>query len=229
MGAGALAAMGVAATVAPQCIRPAADRRLRVRCRERRMVCLTFDDGPGPDLTPRALELLSKHDVPATFYLLGFRAEAAPRVADLVRAGGHEIGAHTMRHLHAWKHTPWACYRDVCQGYRTLAPWLSERARFRPPYGKLNIGSWAALSRLGVPIDWWTVDSGDTWDKLPDPASVADRIVREQGGVVLLHDFDRVPNTGQRADYVLRTADMIIHRARDSGLRFGTMSDLSGD
>jgi peptidoglycan/xylan/chitin deacetylase (PgdA/CDA1 family) len=193
------------------------------------MVCLTFDDGPGPDLTPRVLELLSKHDVPATFYLLGFRAEEAPRVADLVRAGGHEIGAHTMRHLHAWKHTPWACYRDVGQGYRTLAPWLSERARFRPPYGKLNIGSWAAVQRRSVPIDWWTVDSGDTWDKLPDPASVADRIVREQGGVVLLHDFDRAPNTGERADYVLRTADMIIRRARDSGLRFGTMSDLSGD
>lgn len=193
------------------------------------MVCLTFDDGPGPDLTPRVLRLLADHGVKATFYLLGFRAEAAPEIADLVRAGGHEIGAHTMRHLHAWRSAPWASFGDVRRGYRTLKPWLGESARFRPPYGKLNIGSWAAAAQQGAPIDWWTVDSGDTWDDLPSPEPAADRIVREQGGVVLLHDFDRATNAGVRADYVLRTADMIIRRARDSGLRFGTMSDLTGN
>ena len=112
------------------------------------------------------------------------------------------------------------------QGYRTLAPWLSPSGRFRPPYGKVNVGSWLAARRRGAPIDWWTIDSGDTWAEPPAPESIAERVVREHGGVVLLHDFDRDADGAARADYVLRTVDMVTRRASDAGLSFATISEL---
>src|SRR5690242_18046568 len=58
---------------------------------------LTFDDGPGPDTTPRLLEVLGRHRAKATFFLVGERVRAYPSlVADIV-AGGHEIANHLMR------------------------------------------------------------------------------------------------------------------------------------
>ncbi|MDX2116368.1 MAG: polysaccharide deacetylase family protein [Planctomycetota bacterium] len=219
-GAGLTAlALAGAAAVGPQALRPASVRRLRERCRQLRAVCLTFDDGPGRELTPRVLELLKSANGLATFYMLGFRAAAAPDIADLVKSEGHEIGAHSMRHLHAWRSPPWASYRDVEDGYAALARWVAPSGRFRPPYGKLNVGSWAAVRRRRAPIDWWTIDSGDTWAALPDVASASERVAREGGGVVLLHDFDRQVDGQERAAFVLRAIETIIRRAHSEDLR----------
>jgi hypothetical protein len=74
-----------------------------------------------------------------------------------------------------------------------------------------------------TPIGWWTVDSGDTFDELPDPRSVTERIVRDSGGVVLLHDFDR---SRDRMDYVLRTTEMLLQASKREGLRIVRMRDL---
>ena len=63
-------------------------------------VTLTFDNGPEPAVTPRVLEVLAKHEVPATFFVLGAKL-AAPggrRLAEAACAAGHWIGNHTMTH-----------------------------------------------------------------------------------------------------------------------------------
>lgn len=210
----------------PQARRVRAVPRLRERARRRRMVCLTYDDGPGPKLTAQVLDMLKGAGVPATFYLLGRRAVLAPELPARAVAEGHEVGAHTMWHRHAWKSTPWGAYADVEAGYEALAPWVGPAGRFRPPYGKVNIGSWLAVARRGAPMDWWTIDSGDTWDRPPAAEQVADQVVQAGGGVLLLHDFDRESGDGERAQFVLQTTEAVIGRARREGLVFGTMSDL---
>jgi peptidoglycan/xylan/chitin deacetylase (PgdA/CDA1 family) len=63
-------------------------------------VTLTFDNGPEPAVTPRVLEILARHEVAATFFVLGAKL-AAPggrRLAEDARAAGHWIGNHTMTH-----------------------------------------------------------------------------------------------------------------------------------
>jgi len=221
-----------AVCVAPQARQVWAVGRLRALARQRRMVCLTYDDGPGPQLTPRVLELLASTGTRATFYLLGRRVPGAPELPGRVAAAGHEVAAHSMWHRHAWKTSPWGAYADVEEGYAALAAWVGPRGRFRPPYGKVNIGSWLALARRGAPMDWWTIDSGDTWAQLPSPQSVAGRVAAEGGGVVLLHDFDRESGTGggsggDRAKFVLETTEAVIERAGREGMVLGTMSDLN--
>ncbi len=69
-------------------------------------LALTYDDGPEPVLTRRVAEVLARHGVRATFFLLGRRAEAAPAVADALLDAGHELGCRSYEHLNAWKHWP---------------------------------------------------------------------------------------------------------------------------
>jgi peptidoglycan/xylan/chitin deacetylase (PgdA/CDA1 family) len=184
---------------------------------------LSYDDGPGPTLTPQLLEMLGSTTTKATFFLLGKRAALAPDLVDRIVAAGHELGCHTDAHLHAWRSWPGSAVRDIARGYEALSQWLAPDAVFRPPYGKMTLWTWMALKRRGAPIAWWTVDSGDTWSSLPDPQSIADKVARAGGGVVLLHDFDRAPD---RQQYVLRTTGLLLSTARREGLRVCRYGDL---
>jgi peptidoglycan/xylan/chitin deacetylase (PgdA/CDA1 family) len=186
---------------------------------------LTYDDGPGPVLTPQLLDLLAAHDARATFFPLGRRAEAAPEVLDRVQRTGHEIGCHGYAHRNAWKSSPRAAVEDVEAGYAALAPWVVADGVFRPPYGKLVGPTWLALRRRGAPLGWWTVDSGDTTHAdLPDPDAVARSVAEAGGGVVLLHDHDREPEWAGREAYVLEVTRALLRAAAQNGLRTCALS-----
>src|SRR5436305_246824 len=66
--------------------------------RRGREMCLTFDDGPHPDLTPRLLDLLADLQVRATFFLIGQEAEKYPEIVRRIAAEGHTVGNHTYSH-----------------------------------------------------------------------------------------------------------------------------------
>ncbi|HBS29616.1 MAG TPA: hypothetical protein DEB06_09250 [Phycisphaerales bacterium] len=213
----------------PQLMRRGAVARMRQRCAERRMLCLTYDDGPGADLTPRVLDTLARHGARATFFLLGRNALAHPTVADRVRDAGHECACHTMEHLNGWRVAGARAARDVDEGYAALSRWLPSDARFRPPFGKLCAAHWRTLRTRRAPVDWWTIDSGDTTpfgSPLPDPESVWRRVEQDSGAVVLLHDMDREREHPARAEFVLKVTDLLLTRARSAGLRAATLSEL---
>lgn len=223
---GAIVTFAGAVHVAPQALRPAAVRRMRSLCRRKKMLCLTYDDGPGPELTPRVLDTLARHRAHATFFLLGVRAEYRPDLVDRARAEGHEVACHSARHLHGWKTTPGRARQDVDAGYHMLERWVSPSGRFRPPYGKLAIGQFLALRRRKAPIDWWTLDSRDTKPTLPAAQSIWNSVERAGGGVVLLHDMDREHDHAARAAYVVEVTNLLLTRAREAGIRAGTLNEL---
>lgn len=223
---GAIVSLIGAAHIGPQILRTSAVARMRALCRRKRMICLTYDDGPGPDLTPRVLDALHGHNAKATFFLLGIRAEYRPELVDRAQAAGHELGCHSARHLNGWKTTPAHARKDVEAGYQMLARWIAPSCRFRPPYGKLSLGQYRALRRRMAPINWWTIDSGDTGARLPSPDRVWEAVQRDGGGVVLLHDMDRERDHAERAAYVLQLTDLLLTRGRDAGMRPGTLTDL---
>lgn len=166
--------------------------RLSALCRRRRALCLTYDDGPGAQLTPAVLDLLGEHSAPATFFLLGMRTSGQEKVLDRMQNAGHEVGTHSQQHLHAWKVAPWRAAADVRAGFDCLRSRLPTRPLFRPPYGKLVASTYLAARRQRARLAWWTQDSGDTWAALPSVNSIVRRVQHHGGGVVLLHDFDRV-------------------------------------
>jgi len=194
-------------------------RWLRQLCRKTRSLVLTYDDGPGPELTPRLLDLLARCDARATFFPTGRSATRNPELLTRVAAAGHEIGCHSQEHLHAWRTAPWRNVRDIDAGYQTLARWVPPSGLYRPPYGKASLATWWVVRRRRAAFAWWTVNSGDTHAVLPAPESVVEQVRRDGGGVVLMHDFDRDPATrAVRHAHVLRTTELLLDHTRHAGL-----------
>jgi len=216
--------------LAPLAVRKFSERRLERRCREKRSIVLTYDDGPGKSLTPALMELLSKHRVKATFFALGFRAEEKADTIRKIVEAGHELGSHTQRHLHAWKAGPTAVIDDIRRGRATIAHLGGNLSLFRPTYGKLTLGSliWTVWRR--IVLCWWTVDTRDSWAPR-DIADVVAEIVRKGGGIELMHDhesYSRVQGMTEkdRADYVLAMTTAIIALAAERQFTLLRYSDL---
>lgn len=210
----------------PWLVRRAKERKLAEACAARRAVVLSYDDGPSEEVTPRLLDLLERYDAPATFFLIGSKAEAHPGLVQRLVAGGHEVGSHSQRHLHAWKAAPWRVCRDIAAGVATLRRAGVAAPLFRPPFGKLTLAQLVQCALGGLRLGFWTQDSGDSWRRRP-AAEVVAAVKSQQGGVVLMHDF-AVPHRGDgrdgHTDYVLDLTERLIRLARDEGfplLRLG--------
>jgi peptidoglycan/xylan/chitin deacetylase (PgdA/CDA1 family) len=176
------------------------------------------------------LERLREEQVKATFFVLGRRADCNPEVVAALRAEGHELGCHSFGHLNAWKVTPARAWADIEKGYCRLESWVGADAMFRPPYGKVTPLVLRKLRRRGVVTALWTHDSKDTTHGLlPSTRDVVRRVLNDEGGVVLLHDFDRTgPGVyaDERAAYVLDITSKLIAAGRAEGLRMMTLGSL---
>jgi peptidoglycan/xylan/chitin deacetylase (PgdA/CDA1 family) len=165
----------------------------------RRLVTLTFDDGPFPETTPRVLELLAKYDVRATFFVIGLyldghdaRARASREVLKRVADAGHLIGNHTHDHalLTAISHTQ--VLEQIDRGAASIERAIGRRpSLFRPPFGELDdFGQEAACARQ-LDLVLWNVESQDM--ERSDTTAMFKDLVRQiahnEGGVVLLHDI----------------------------------------
>jgi len=203
-------------------------RRLRRRAVRRGRVVLTLDDGPGRRLTPAVLDLLDARAVKATFFLRGRNVRENQDMVRRIHARGHEIGSHSWDHLHAWKVSPWRSVTDIRQGFKAIDEALGvSRGKypFRPPHGKLNLASWLYLLAKGIPIAYWTTDSGDTAEgELADPTRAAIEIEKTGGGVLLAHDFDR--KSDERREYVLAVLASTLDMAKRRGMQVSTFSQL---
>lgn len=207
----------------PMMLRRLEERALRAWCARTRTLVLTYDDGPGPASTPPLLDLLAAHRVTATFFITGFRAAEHSDLVDRIAGAGHEIGCHSHAHLHAWRSAPWRAAADADRGYRSLGRWVAPGGLFRPPYGKCDAWTRWQLKRAGAPLAWWTVDSGDADDDLPGCSPAPGQLLRDGGGIVLMHDFDREPC---RIHFMLETTEQLLKLARSEKWNVRTFGEL---
>ena len=166
---------------------------------KRRLVTLTFDDGPFPETTPRILSTLKKHHVHATFFLIGqyidgtdARAEATREVVRKMAAAGHLIGNHTHDHelLTTLPHTE--ALAQIDSGDLAIERVLGKKPLlFRPPFGQLDSFTEQALAARGAEVVLWSVEAQDMKQKDTDAMveSIERQIDHAGGGIVLLHDI----------------------------------------
>lgn len=155
----------------------------RVKERRRKVVFLTFDDGPVPEVTPRVLSTLARYGVHATFFMVGDNARRNPELLARVRAEGHSVGNHTMHHLQGL-HTPTRAYlRDICE-----ADGIIESPLFRPPHGILRREQVKALLKH-YNIIMYDVVTRDYSSRL-GPEQVLDNVKRytRNGSIIVFHD-----------------------------------------
>ncbi|MCG8442482.1 MAG: polysaccharide deacetylase family protein [Caulobacterales bacterium] len=212
--------------LAPYAARKLGEARLRQARRRERAIVLTYDDGPGETLTDSLLEELRRQGARATFFMRGDRVDERPSEAARVLAAGHEVGHHSHRHLNPWKSLPQAAHRDYVEGARRIAALGGDAHLHRPPFGKLTLAGFIAARRRGDRLAWWTVDGQDSLETRLPAEEVLALIDRQQGGVVLLHDFDAYRLPGHAA-HVLDLTRRIIDHARAKGYRIMTFGELT--
>lgn len=165
----------------------------------RRLVTLTFDDGPFPETTPTVLRLLSRHKVRATFFLIGRyldgdreRAVLSRGVATSIVSEGHLLGNHTHDHelLTTLSHA--RALAQIEEGALSIERATGKRPLFfRPPYGQLDAFGSDVLRRSGTELVLWSVEVSDMLHE--DSGAMFQSLTRQLeysgGGIVLLHDI----------------------------------------
>jgi peptidoglycan/xylan/chitin deacetylase (PgdA/CDA1 family) len=182
-------------------------------------IALTFDDGPDKKLTPELLDLLAKHHIKATFFVLGQLVAEHPEILARAAREGHEIGNHSWSHPNLLKMSDEAVRKQLRQTDDAIKEATGKRPTLmRPPYGNLSARqkNWVH-DEFGYQIILWDVDPLD-W-KRPGPAVVCRRIVSETrpGSIVLSHDI----HAG-----TLQAMPDTLDQLEAKGFKFVTVSEL---
>jgi peptidoglycan/xylan/chitin deacetylase (PgdA/CDA1 family) len=165
----------------------------------RRLVTLTFDDGPFPETTPAVLRILAKHKVHASFFVIGryldgddARAQESRAVVKQVAAAGHLIGNHTHDHAHLTGVTHTQVLEQIDEGAASIERATGKRPiLFRPPFGELDDFGRAALRDRSLDLVLWSIEKSDMVraDSHAIFRELVGQIEYKEGGIVLLHDI----------------------------------------
>lgn len=153
---------------------------------ERKVIYLTFDDGPIPDVTPYVLEQLKTWNARATFFCIGNNVQKHREVYDAIIHAGHCVGNHTQNHLNGWNTHDRIYYKDILECKELVASKI-----FRPPYGKIKF-SQIKLLRKKFRIVMWDVLSKD-YDSALSGEECYQRVVRQTrpGSIIVFHDSEK--------------------------------------
>ena len=183
---------------------------------KKKILFLTFDDGPCPEHTPFVLHLLRAYQAKATFFLVGKQIEQYPDLVRQIVQNGHAIGNHTYSHKDAWR-TPLKTYlNEVFITESLLKPFLpkSYPLLFRPPYGHWKKTLIHSLKER-YQIILWEVLAGDFAKKLSLTQCLKILLqYTRPGSIVVFHDSIR---HGNRMRYLLSNA---IQYWSQQGYRF---------
>jgi peptidoglycan/xylan/chitin deacetylase (PgdA/CDA1 family) len=156
-------------------------------------LALTFDDGPNATWTPRLLDILARHEVRATFFLLGCRAAAQPELVRRIATAGHTIGNHSWSHPNLARTRAGRVREELRKTSETLQQITGVPVRFfRPPFGARRPAVFRIARELGLEPVLWNAMTSD-WS---EPS--ADRIAKE-----LMKKIDGLERRGLAANIVL--------------------------
>jgi peptidoglycan-N-acetylglucosamine deacetylase len=156
---------------------------------DRKVLYLTFDDGPTPFITEKVLELLDEYNAKATFFCIGKNIEQHPGIFNLIKEKGHHIGSHTYSHLNGWKSKAEEYINDYMKGRD-----LSQSNLFRPPYGKILLKPLQVIQKQDKVI-MWDILSKD-YDNQLTPDDVYANVTRNltPGSIIVFHDSEKAKN-----------------------------------
>lgn len=196
--------------------------RLPAPAARRREVCLTFDDGPTPDATPRVLDLLDRFHAKATFFCIGENAAAHPELVKEIVRRGHSVENHSYRHRHTFAfHGLPRLRREVDSAQAAITAIAGRSPQFfRAPAGFRSPLLDPVLATRGLRYVSWTRRGFDTIRG--NPTRVLRRLTRglAAGDVLLLHDTGPV---------VLEVLPKLLEEITARGLKPVSLAAACGD
>jgi peptidoglycan/xylan/chitin deacetylase (PgdA/CDA1 family) len=192
-----------------------------------KQLALTYDDGPNDPHTLHLLEVLARHQVHATFFLVGRYVTQRPDIVRAIAQAGHAIGNHTFTHpLLTFKNQA-EIRRELSDCDAALRDAIGQHSNlFRPPFGGRRPAVLRIAGELGLEPVMWNV-TGYDWNA--PPAKVIEKKVSNQirgGNVILLHDGGHKQMGADRAQTVLAT-DHLIARHKAEGYEFVTVPTMA--
>ena len=179
---------------------------------EKKILYLTFDDGPHPAITQWVVNLLDQYNAKATFFCIGDNVVKYPQMYQTILNKGHCTGNHTYNHIKGWKHTTKVYVKNVLQAAEII-----DSNLFRPPYGKIKCKQARTLRNLNpnFKIIMWDVISYD-YDKNIRPQQCANMVIKnaKNGSIVVFHDSEKA---FQNLQYAL---PMVLEYFSEKGFTF---------
>ncbi|MGA7255863.1 MAG: polysaccharide deacetylase family protein [Terracidiphilus sp.] len=185
-------------------------------------IALTFDDGPNPAWTPRLLELLARHDIKATFFLVGKFASEESVLARSIASGGHAVGNHSWTHPNLASASAAKIREELKRTRDALEKIAGKPVKlFRPPFGARRPFVLRTARELGMTPVMWNAMTND-WEE-PSAERIAERLIakveaagrRGRAANIVLHDghhrllgADRGPS--------IKAAGIVIERFRST-------------
>ncbi|MCR8633259.1 polysaccharide deacetylase family protein [Paenibacillus radicis (ex Xue et al. 2023)] len=187
-------------------------------------IALTFDDAPDTHFTPQVLDVLKKHNVKATFFIVGRLAEKHPDVVKRMVKEGHIIGNHTYNHALLTKLSDEQYHTQVNKTQKILRNIIGYTPKLlRPPYGEISESQllWASEHQLVVVN--WNVDSLD-WKQLSQQQVTTNILSNAKAGSIILQHSGGGSN--QDLSGTVNALPTIIESLRSKGYQLVTLPDL---
>jgi peptidoglycan-N-acetylglucosamine deacetylase len=186
---------------------------------EKKIVALTFDDGPWPDYTNHILYVLEKYNIKATFFILGRNAQLYPGRLQQIALHGHALGNHSWSHPYRYQN-PHQAAQEIEKTNRLIEQLTGiKTSLFRPPGGFLNNGLVSYAQQQDFAIIMW---SGDSRDYRSNKQGILNNLLKQtqSGGILLLHD-----GGGDRW-HTLVALPYLISELKNQGYQFVTVPEL---
>ena len=191
-----------------------------------RQLALTFDDGRNDPWTQRLLDVLERHQVQATFFLIGRYVAQRPEIARQIAQAGHAIGNHTWDHPNLIFTRPREVESQIKRCAEALEEAVGPHSRlFRPPYGGRTPQALGAVRRCGLLPVMWSV-SGWDWEA-ESAAAIEEKVMGsvEGGDVILLHDGGH-RGLGTDRSFTVSAVERLIRRCGEQGFEFVTVPEM---
>ena len=197
---------------------------------DRRIVALTYDDGPNPPYTERLLDVLAKHNVKATFFMIGNRIEKHPETVNRVIAEGHQLGNHTYSHPLLGFLPPSYVQRQIERTDNLLRQHgISEQIVLRAPMLTRFLPVAYVLEktdRTHISCNVWS------WDwTTQNPDKITETVLKKTlsstgaGSIIVLHD-GKAENKNANRSGTIEATDRIITALKQDGYQFVRLSDV---
>ena len=196
---------------------------------DKKVVALTFDDGPSDKFTPQILDILKEHEVPATFFVVGKHAEDKPQLVERMYEEGHEIANHTYSHINVPTTKPAELSSELINTNVEIVTITGTYPRYaRPPRGMYDARYRRLCELMGMTVVLWSLSSQD-WRKPMNPQRIQKRIQDKvkPGDILLFHDSGSlVKSEGASRQNTVDALAPIIESLQERGFDIVPLSEL---
>jgi peptidoglycan/xylan/chitin deacetylase (PgdA/CDA1 family) len=184
-----------------------------------KVIYLTFDDGPIPDVTEFVLDQLNLFNAKATFFCVGENIKKHPSIFKKIVENGHSYGNHTYNHIKGWSHSDEYYFENIAKFENELKLQNYQPSTiFRPPYGRIKNSQGKILLKK-YKIIMWNLLTCD-YDKNLKPELCLKNTIKntKSGAIIVFHD-------SLKAEHNLRyVLPLYLEYLKKEGYNFKTIS-----